>query len=549
MEERTIVTEIRRHASERPDRPALVVPSSSYRSTKPAWDSWSRATLELESDAYARGFAEVGVRAGDRVLVALHPCREAYATLLGLWKLGAVPAWPDPRMSVQEILAFAEQVQPRVAIARTRLQGHTASVELAITVGRRWFWRGRTLARCRQPGPPVPIVPVAETAEMLIVTATDAGPPLPVVLLQPQLRARAAALTDALDADACTRVVHTDGVLALLDLCLGNTVIVARSPRGRSDGVPVADLVAAIRDHAADGAVASVEAWGDVTRYSLDEDLSLPSLGTVVVLDSGVAPPLHRRLQRLRRVLDPKCRIVALYGFPEVFPISGIDAGAALGETGLQTTRGAGRCVGRMAPELLVRIMAATEDPVHHWSTHLALAAGDVGEIVVGGRAVSPAYAAQQANRLTKISYGTRTLHRTGQLGTIDDRGRLWLLGEMRHRIRLRDGTLVVPEVIEAMCDAQEGVERSALVAIGLNRDLLLLCVETPSWQTFGPALERTLREITAQSGCPIVRILPIDRVPLAERGGAVDREAVSRWVHRTWEDELTASGALPRLT
>lgn len=545
MEERTIVTEIRRHATESPDRLALLVPSRAYRTHRPAWNTWSRATLEHESDAYARGLSALGVRAADRVLVAMHPSLEAYATILGLWKLGAVPAWPDPRMSVREILTFADQVQPRVAIARTRLQGRTASVELAVTVGRRWFWRGSTLEQCRQPGPVVPIVERTETDEAMIVPAIDGGPPLPVILLQPQLRARAAGWTDALGGDPWTRVVHTDPVLAWLDLCLGNTVIVARSPRGRSDGVPVADVVTAIRDHQADGAVASVEAWGDVTRYSLDENLALPSLGTVVVVDGGVAPPLHRRLQRLRRVLDPRCRIVALYGMAEAIPIASIDAGVALGETGEDTTRGRGRCVGRTAPELLVRILAASAEPVHHWSTHLALAAGDVGEIVVGGSAVSAAYAVAEANRTTKIAYGSRTLHRTGQLGTFDDRGRLWVMGAMRHRIQLADGRLIVPEVIEAMFDARTEVERSALVAIGLNHDLLVLCVETPPWQTFGPATERTLREIAARVGCPIVRILPIERLPIDPRGGSVRRDVVRLWVTRHW-DEARAPGVYP---
>ena len=109
------------------------------------------------------------------------------------------PPWPDPRLGSQEILAFAEQVRPRVMIARTRLQGRTRRSRSRSPSGAAGSGRappsssvvGRG-SRCR--------CPRADGDEGLIVTAAHAGRPLPVVLFQPQLRTRGPALRGAVGA-------------------------------------------------------------------------------------------------------------------------------------------------------------------------------------------------------------------------------------------------------------------------------------------------------------------------------------------------------------
>ena len=57
-------------------------------------------------------------------------------------------------------------------------------------------------------------------------------------------------------------------------------------------------------------------------------------------------------------------------------------------------------------------------------------------------------------------------LHRMGDLGRIDDEGRLWILGRKAHRLETEHGTLY-PVPLENAFERLTGVHRTALVGVG----------------------------------------------------------------------------------
>jgi acyl-CoA synthetase (AMP-forming)/AMP-acid ligase II len=102
-----------------------------------------------------------------------------------------------------------------------------------------------------------------------------------------------------------------------------------------------------------------------------------------------------------------------------------------------------------------------------------------VGEIAVAGRNVSPAYHARpQANAESKVTADCGLLHRTGDLGHLDEQGRLWFHGRKAHRVT-GDGFTLNTEDIETLTDTAPGVRRTALVGIGAEgRQRAVLCAE-----------------------------------------------------------------------
>ena len=91
---------LRDFATSQPDAPAIRFPASGYRTESPTWDTWTYAELDRHSDSYARGFANLGIRPGDRTLVLFKPSLDFYAVLFGLFKCGAVPVLLDPGMGM-----------------------------------------------------------------------------------------------------------------------------------------------------------------------------------------------------------------------------------------------------------------------------------------------------------------------------------------------------------------------------------------------------------------------------------------------------------------
>jgi acyl-CoA synthetase (AMP-forming)/AMP-acid ligase II len=125
-----------------------------------------------------------------------------------------------------------------------------------------------------------------------------------------------------------------------------------------------------------------------------------------------------------------------------------------------------GVCVGRPIAGHQVRIIAFVDEPIAHWHAGLELPPGCIGEITVAGPLVSDGYEGRgDLTALAKIDEGGRVVHRMGDLGALDEQGRLWLAGRTKHRVATPEGD-VLPLAVEAAADAEPGVLRSALIAV-----------------------------------------------------------------------------------
>ena len=75
-------------------------------------------------------------------------------------------------------------------------------------------------------------------------------------------------------------------------------------------------------------------------------------------------------------------------------------------------------------------------------------------------------YKRPQTDKLAKIRDGEDLWHRMGDLGRIDDRGRIWFYGRKSHRVITEKGTLYTI-ACEAIFNNHSKVYRSALVGVG----------------------------------------------------------------------------------
>ena len=105
---------------------------------------------------------------------------------------------------------------------------------------------------------------------------------------------------------------------------------------------------------------------------------------------------------------------------------------------------------------------------------------GEIGEIVVRGPQVTAAYFNRpEATRLAKITDPNGGFwHRMGDLGYLDESGRVWFCGRKSHRLITATGTLyTIP--VEGVFNTHPEVFRTALVGIGKpGSQRPVLCVE-----------------------------------------------------------------------
>ncbi len=234
------------------------------------------------------------------------------------------------------------------------------------------------------------------------------------------------------------------------------------------------------------------------------------------------------------------------YGATEGLPISWIGSAEVLGDaeiegTWSETARGAGTCVGRIAPGAEVHVVAITDDPIERWSDDLALPAMQIGEIVVAGDQVSPEYKdAPRANVAAKIQDTSRVLHRMGDLGYLDAEGRLWFCGRKAHRIQTRSG-MVPPVPVEGIYNEDPDVFRTALVGVGpAGAQIPVLCVEMEPGNVYGPHVEARLRALEqgTRYGGVVQRFLPHPGFPTdARHNSKIRREDLTPWADARCQD------------
>jgi acyl-CoA synthetase (AMP-forming)/AMP-acid ligase II len=299
-----------------------------------------------------------------------------------------------------------------------------------------------------------------------------------------------------------------------------------------------ADIVAALRTFEPEVAFASPVVWQNLSRHCLDNNIELLSIKTAITVGAPIPAYLHRRF---RKILSEDAQIWTPYGATEGLPVSYIATDEILGETWDRTAKGHGTCVGHTAPGMEIAIIGITEDPIASWSDDLKLPVGEIGEVVIKGRQVSPEYKdVPGANEKAKIPDGGGVRHRMGDLGYIDEVGRLWFCGRKAHR--LQTAHAMIPAVpVEGVFNEHPDVFRTALVGIGpTGSEIPVLCVEMEPGKSWSPEVEAALVALGADTDHADVveRFLHNASFPTdARHNSKIRREDLKLWAETRCSD------------
>jgi acyl-CoA synthetase (AMP-forming)/AMP-acid ligase II len=227
---------------------------------------------------------------------------------------------------------------------------------------------------------------------------------------------------------------------------------------------------------------------------------------------------------RQARNLFPNAEITAVYGSTEAEPMAEVHLSEIGKEDFLAMERGAGLLAGVPVASIALRIVR------DQWGKHLnpmtkpqfdalCLAPEAVGEIVVSGRHVLPGYLNCAGDSETKFDVDGVRWHRTGDLGWLDSRGRLWLMGPASAAIHDPHGDLY-PFAAECAAMQVEGVRRAAILQVA---GLRVLAVEADREE-----VRDSLRRSMAWAHLNEVRLL--DSIPMDKRHNAkIDYGSLSK--------------------
>jgi acyl-CoA synthetase (AMP-forming)/AMP-acid ligase II len=472
-------------AARSPNQRAVIAPIGRDHFGRVSYAHLTFRQLEAESDRLAHGLVEAGITRGTRTIVMVRPCIDFFALTFAFFKVGAVPVMVDPGMGLKRMLNCLAESRaealvgiPPAHVLRTLAPRYFKTVKTWVTVGKRWFWGGHTLADLRRIDErpfPVPVTQGDETAAILFTTGST-GPAKGVIYTHKVFDAQVRAIgthfgfqTDDID-------LPTFPLFSLFDPALGMAAVVPDMDPTKPAEVDPEKIIEAVENQGITNMFASPALLNTVGRYGKKKGTKLPSIRRVISAGAPVTPAI---IETFMEMLGPEARLETGYGATEAMPVMMMGSDEILGETRALTDKGYGVCIGRPVPGVSVKIIRISDDPIPQWSPELVVAEGEIGEIVVRGDQVTPGYFERpRADALHKIRQGPAIWHRMGDVGWQDTKGRFWFCGRKSHRVVQGEKThFTIP--CEALFNTHPEVFRSALVGIGPkgNRQPVI-CIE-----------------------------------------------------------------------
>jgi acyl-coenzyme A synthetase/AMP-(fatty) acid ligase/pimeloyl-ACP methyl ester carboxylesterase len=504
-----------------------------------SWRLLSRRVNEL-----AAGLSWAGVRKGDRVSLLVPPGADLTAVLYACLRIGAVVvvadaglglggltravrgAWPDHVIGALPGLGAARALGwPGQRISTVRLGGlarralgvsHTLA-ELAS--------RGSTTSSTTLPATPGPDDPAA-----VLFTSGSTGPAKGVLYTHGRLSALRDALADHYEIGPGTGLVAGFAPFALLGPALGATTATPDMDVTAPATLTAKATAAAVDAVGGEVLFLSPAALANVVATAADLDALMAASFDRVRIFLSAGAPIAEPLLAAAAALFPNARAHTPYGMTEGLLLTDISL-EGIREAGSGGTAG-GVCVG--LPAASARILIAPLDAHGSPTGAPTNKPNRTGEIVVSARHVADGYdrlwITDSASR--RDSGAGERWHRTGDVGHLDERGRLWVEGRLPHVITTAEGVLT-PVGHEQRIERVTGVRRAAVVGVGPAGIQQVVAIAELHDAVRRPRLaEATLAEaVRAAAGRPLAAVLLVPVLPTDIRHNSkVDRTRLSRW-------------------
>ncbi len=556
------------YAERTPDKTAVLFPESNDGEGNITYSRLTYRELNDQIDAFARGFLKIGVTPGMRVSYMVSPCLEFLPLVFALFKIGAVPVLIDPGIGKEKMLSCVELSAPEAFVGVARAQAakllyrkYFKSVKIKVTIGSSFVWGGNNLNDIDVRDGPIPAIATRpDDPAAIVFTSGSTGPPKGVVYTHGMFCRQRELLQTAYELTEDDIDMPAFMLFSLYTLSMGCTVVFPDMDYTSPIDVEPKNIASLVREHKPTISFGSPALWAVVSYWCQQNKVRFDSLKKVFMAGAPVPAYLHVRM--LGSVLPEDGDIYTPYGATECLPVTSFRGTLMLEETCELTSRGRGFCVGEPLPGVDIEIIAVSDDPIPYWSYAEVLPPGRIGEIVVKGANVSPAYFRTPHHDEAHKIYETEDIdgpfwHRIGDLGYFDKRGRLWLLGRRSQRIEIEGrvqyislppsrpirveipGRRLYTLGCEAVFNEHPDVYRCALVGVGPSRynQLPVLVVEPTGEELPPPDKQKILRNALLKvaekhdATRMIQTILFNEELPVDVRHNAkINRERLAQW-------------------
>lgn len=470
------------------------------------------AELHQQSDDIAYALNQFGLKAGAKAVLMVTPSIAFFNLTFALFKAGIIPILVDPGMGIKNLKQCFEESQPdafigipKAHLARLLFSWGKKTIKHVINVDGPALFGGQPLSSLLKKYPRTKPYQMQQlnTHQLaaILFTSGSTGSPKGVVYSHSMFEAQIRVLKNDYQIQPGEADLATFPLFSLFGPALGMASIVPEMDASQPIKANPNYIFAAIDKYQCSNLFANPALLAVLGQAGKIKKHSLPSLKRVI---SAGAPASLSAINLFSQMLSGDAEVINSYGATESLPISKIGSQQLLTTTNI-TEQGGGICVGHAIKNVDIKIIKNTKQNIKNWCDDLILAPFEIGEIVVKGPQVSGTYYhRQQATVEAKIKDGNSIRHRMGDLGYLDDQGKLWMCGRKAHQVvsnhlDLEKSYYSIP--CERIFNTHTSIKRSALVAVTIDDKITpAICIEVKKTNTYDSAwLFHELQEIAKQ--------------------------------------------------
>lgn len=436
--------------------------------------------LNSKADNFAHYFASHGVCPGEIVILMVTPSIEFICLTLALFKLGTPVVLIDPGMGFKNLLRCIKRVEAKylIGIPKALLFSWVfpepfKSVKKRFCSGRSFGIFGHDINKIYNiyEKEHEVYVPLLNDLAAIIFTTGSTGPPKGVRYEHSIFSAQLHLIESYYNIGKSDIDQPAFPLFALFSTALGASAIIPDMDPTKPARVNPEKFVRSIVENKVSYSFGSPAIWRVVSKYCIENMITLPSLTKVLMAG---APVPYDLLRSMVEILPEHGRVFTPYGATESLPIASLDSAEILAETMDLSRTGKGTCVGYSLPGIDIKIIELSDQVIEKIEACNFLDANTIGEIIVRGPVVTRGYMNNdEETHLAKIQDGSTFWHRMGDVGYMDDKGRLWFCGRRAHRVVAGTHTFYsIP--CEAIVNEHPDIYRSALVSVVSRENVVL---------------------------------------------------------------------------
>jgi acyl-CoA synthetase (AMP-forming)/AMP-acid ligase II len=547
-----IVKQAKRH----PDKQAVIMPKRSLfsfsKSIENNYESITFEEVEKRSNVYGNGLKKAGIGRGSKVLVFIPPSLEFSPLVFSLFKIGAVPVFIDPGMGVKKMLRCIQEIKAEAMIGISKIhhlrlfkKQFFKGIDIRISVGSK-VWGTQYINDLTEMVPNELTVQEMGPSELaaILFTSGGTGKPKGVMYTHEMFWLQIFKLKEMFQLTSKDRDLPGFPLFSMFCQSMGMTSCIPDMNPAFPARVNPKLIVQNIQDHQVTFAAGSPAIWLRVGEYCRKKKIKLKSIKNLIMFGA----PVSGQMLNLWKDILPHGDIYTPYGATECLPVALYSGRALRSETLELTNMGHGTCVGNAVKDVDIKVIRITDDNTEYLSETIECSVGEVGEILVHSNTQTPGYYADKENtRKSQIKDHDGTIwHKMGDLGYLDEWGRLWFSGRKAHYFEF-ESKRFFPVMIEAVINQHPKVFRSAIVPIPTGPAIIIertdkkIELDPPAFHQFKMEVLRLLKQSDIKSEFQEIYLrkdFPVD----ARHNIKIDRKLLATWATKHFEESQTKS-------